>query len=109
MVMTRQHQILIKLKQELAKISGTTISDIILFGSQAKGRAGKGSDFDILIIPKQKPDWRQRRVIGDACAEVSIENDIVIDYKIISEDEIRDEPIGCHPLITDALKYGIHA
>jgi predicted nucleotidyltransferase len=107
--MTHQHQILIALKRELAGNNENQIIDIILFGSQAKGKAAAGSDYDVLIIPKQKTTWMQRRAIGDVCAEISIENDILIDYKIISEIEIEQEPIGCHPLIVDALKYGIHA
>jgi predicted nucleotidyltransferase len=107
--MTRQLQILAILKRELIGKSNTPISDIVLFGSQITGKAKSGSDYDVLIIPGQKPDWRQCRVIGDICAAISIENDILIDYRIISEDEIKHEPIGIHPLIVDALKYGIHA
>jgi predicted nucleotidyltransferase len=107
--MTRQHQILAALKRELDGKTDNQIVDIVLFGSQAKGKVNEGSDYDVLIVPKQKPTWMQRRAIGDVCAEISIENDILIDYKIISETEIEQEPIGCHPLIVDALKYGIHA
>jgi predicted nucleotidyltransferase len=107
--MTRQLQILAALKRNLIEKTKTPIIDIVLYGSQSTGRAKSGSDYDVLIIPKQKPDWIQCRVIGDICAEISIENDILIDYKIISEAEIEQEPIGCHPLIVDAIKYGIHA
>ncbi len=107
--MTFQNKILSALKRELDGKIESQIVDIVLFGSQAKGNAKAGSDYDILIVPKHKPTWMQRRAIGDICAEISIKNDILIDYKIISESEIDKEPIGCHPLITDALKYGIHA
>lgn len=107
--MTHQHQILAALKRGLDGKTDNQIVDIVLFGSQVTGMAQTGSDYDVLIIPKQKPDWIQRRAIGEVCAEISIENDILIDYKIISENEIEHEPIGVHPLIIDALKYGIHA
>jgi len=107
--MIHQNKILAALKHDLDVKIDNQIVDIVLFGSQAKGNAKNDSDYDILIVPKQKPTWMQRRAIGDVCAEISIENDILIDYKIISENEIEQDPIGCHPLIIDALKYGVHA
>jgi len=107
--MTRQQKILAILKHELIGKTKTPIMDIILFGSQARGKVKAGSDYDVLIIHEHKTDWKQRRSIGDICAEISIDNDILIDYKIISKEEIEHESIGCHPLIVDAIKYGIHA
>jgi predicted nucleotidyltransferase len=86
-----------------------SIADIVLFGSQINGKSDQFSDYDILIVPDQKLDLVMRRKIADVCAEISIENDILIDYKIVSKEEIDYEPIGYHPLIIDAIKYGIHA
>jgi predicted nucleotidyltransferase len=107
--MTKQQYILELLKKRLMGQNTPSIADIVLFGSQINGNSNQFSDYDVLIVPDQKLDWAQRREIADVCAEISVENDILIDYKIVSKEEIEHEPIGFHPLITDALRNGIHA
>lgn len=107
--MTKQQHILELLRCRLIGENKPSIADIVLFGSQMKGNSNQFSDYDILIVPDQKLNWTQRREIADVCAEISVENDILIDFKIVSKEEIEHEPIGFHPLIADALKYGIHA
>jgi predicted nucleotidyltransferase len=107
--MTKQQHILKILKGRLMGENKPSIADIVLFGSQINENANANSDYDVLIMPTKKLDWIQRRMIADVCAEISIENDIMIDYKIVSKEEIDNEPIGFHPLIVDALQYGIHA
>jgi predicted nucleotidyltransferase len=106
--MTKQQHILKTLKRCLMGENKSTIVDIVLFGSQINGNSNQFSDYDVLIVPDQKLDWAQRREIADVCAEISVENNILIDYKIVSKEELDHEPIGFHPLIADALKYGIH-
>jgi predicted nucleotidyltransferase len=107
--MTKQQKILKTLKMRLIGENQPPIADIVLFGSQINGNSNRHSDYDILIVPNKKLNGFQRREIADVCAEISIENDILIDYKIVSKEEIEHEPIGFHPLIVEALKYGIHA
>ena len=85
------------------------ISDVVLFGSQAKNKATKYSDYDILIITTDVFTWQERGRVRDLCYEVSLEFDILIDSKIISKPEIETKFWGKHPLITDALAYGIYA
>lgn len=52
---------------------GLRISKIILYGSQARGTAGAGSDIDLLVV---SPDfagmrpWRQWEALGKATAAV---------------------------------------
>jgi len=93
----------------LETIFGARISNVVLFGSQAKNSAGKNSDFDILIITTEKFTWQDRGVIRDICYEISLDYDILIDSKIITQPEIDTKFWGIHPLITDALNYGIYA
>lgn len=107
--MTKQQHILELLKKRLMDHNKPSIADIVLFGSQINGNSNEYSDYDVLIVPDQKLNWTQRRVIADVCAEISVENDILIDFKIVSKEEIDHEPIGFHPLITEALQHGIHA
>ena len=40
---------------------GDNLKDVVLFGSQANGTAHKDSDYDFLIILKEKADWKTER------------------------------------------------
>ncbi len=51
-------KILKDLKLSLIDKFGNNINDVILFGSQINDSAAKCSDYDILIILKDKPDWQ---------------------------------------------------
>ncbi|MCK9208336.1 MAG: nucleotidyltransferase domain-containing protein [Salinivirgaceae bacterium] len=46
------------------------VKDIVLFGSQAYGKAHKDSDYDFLIILRQKADWKVEREISDMCMKL---------------------------------------
>lgn len=107
--MTKKNRILQSLKTRLETTFIDRISKVVLFGSQATNNAGKNSDFDILIITKEQFTWQERGVIRDICYEISLDFDILIDSKIISQTEIDTKFWGIHPLITDALNYGIYA
>jgi uncharacterized protein len=107
--MTKKNKILQDLKIRLNSVFESRISEIVLFGSQAKNSANKNSDFDILIVTTDLFTWQERGLIRDICYEVSIEYNILIDSKIISQLEIETKFWGKHPLITDALNYGIYA
>ncbi len=107
--MTKKDRILQEISIRLKSRFNNRIADIILFGSQAKNTANKNSDFDILIVTSDQFSWKERGVIRDLCYEVSLKFDILIDSKIISLFEIDTKFWGKHPLITDALTYGIYA
>jgi len=107
--MTKKSRIIQTLKSLLKSVFNDRISDVILFGSQAKNTSNKYSDFDILIVTRDQFTWQERGQIRDLCYEVSLEFDVLIDSKIISRPEIETKFWGKHPLITDALAYGIYA
>lgn len=107
--MTKKNKILQSVKTLLKSAFSNRISDVVLFGSQAKNTANKYSDFDILIVTTDIFTWQERDKVRDICYDISLEYDIIIDSKIISEIEIETKFWGKHPLITDALSYGIYA
>lgn len=107
--MTKKNKILQAVKTILKSAFGDRISDVVLFGSQAKNTAKRYSDYDILIVTTDIFTWQERGQIRDLCYEISLEFDILIDSKIISRPEIEMKFWGKHPLITDALAYGIYA
>jgi uncharacterized protein len=107
--MTKKSRILQSIKKSLKSTYNERIVDVVLFGSHAKNTANKNSDFDILIVTRDPFTWQERGIIRDLCYEVSLEFDILIDSKIISQSEIETKFWGKHPLITDALAYRIYA
>ena len=98
-----------KLKSLLVARFGEDIREIILFGSQATGTAGKDSDYDVLIILNNDYDWRYRHKVISAIYELELEHDVFIDAKVISTHELNYTIKGKHPLYADALRGGIHA
>ncbi|MFN8208963.1 MAG: nucleotidyltransferase domain-containing protein [Bacteroidales bacterium] len=84
------------------------LKDIILFGSQVFGNEHRDSDYDILIILKQKSDWRIEREISDLCFEIDLKYDIVTDTHIIGEPELSTLR-GKQPIFVNAISNGLHA
>lgn len=107
--MTRKLEILQLLKTGIEKAFPERIKDVVLFGSQAENKENEDSDFDILILTKDIFDWREKGLIRDICYDVSVDFEILIDSKIISQIEVEKNFWGKHPLITDALNFGIYA
>lgn len=106
--MKNKTEIIKQLKNALESKYGNRIKDVILFGSQALGTAAEHSDYDVLIITREKPDWRFEREISDICYGIELERDIFIDTLIISEHELETIR-GKQPIFQNALKKGIYA
>ena len=84
------------------------LKDVVLFGSQANGTAHKDSDYDFLIILKEKADWKIEREISDLCFEIDLKYDILTDIHILSEGELSTIR-GRQPIFVNALANGLHA
>ncbi len=107
--MTEKIEILKKVKRLLITAFEDRIQNTILFGSQAKNINTNNSDFDILIVTKDIFGWKEKSIIRDICFDVSLDFEVIIDSKIISQKEIDNKFWGKHPLISDALNFGIYA
>ena len=84
------------------------LKDVVLFGSQADRKAHQDSDYDFLIILKQKADWKTEREISDLCYEIDLKYNIITDTHILSESEFTTLR-GKQPIFVNALSNGIHA
>jgi predicted nucleotidyltransferase len=84
------------------------LTDVVLFGSHAYGNAHNDSDYDILIVMKNKPDWKIEREISDLCYEVDLKYNITTDTHVIGEREL-DTLRGKQPIFVNAIANGIHA
>jgi len=84
------------------------ISEVILFGSQASGKAPDSSDYDILIIVNEDLPWQQQRKIVDETYLIDLKYNILTDVKIISESQLNTLR-GKQPFVQNALRRGIAA
>lgn len=106
--MSISNQSLLKELNHLLKVRfPDEVVDIVLFGSQVSGHTLKDSDYDILIILKQKADWKTEREISDICYEVELKYDIITDVHIISEIELSTLR-GKQPIFVNAISNGLH-
>jgi predicted nucleotidyltransferase len=107
--MTENHKIILSdLKTLLSQKYRDELKDVVLFGSQLKGKATKDSDYDILIVLKNPSDWKKEREISDLCYEIELKYGIITDTHILSEDELN-KPRGKQPIFENALFNGFHA
>lgn len=76
---------------------------IVLFGSQAEGTAGEGSDLDILVVMKSDlPRARRAAVVYKALAGLLIPKDVVV-YTPEEVEAWKDVP---EAFVTTALRRG---
>lgn len=94
------------LKNHLSNHYGTEVINVILFGSQAKNMEHPDSDYDVLIIMKNKYNWETKYKIIDLCYDIDLKHDIIIDPHILAEEEI-DTLRGKQPIFNNALRNGI--
>jgi predicted nucleotidyltransferase len=95
------------LKDSLRNEFGENVREVILFGSRLSEKAGEFSDYDVLIILKQKPDWIEKRKISEICYEIELQNEILIDSHILSVSEVGSLR-GKQPVFQKAIREGIH-
>ncbi|RIH65987.1 nucleotidyltransferase domain-containing protein [Mariniphaga sediminis] len=107
--MSEPIKILNQLKKNLKEVLGNRIQKVILFGSRIKNEENEYSDLDVLIVTDKIFSWKEKNIIRDICFDISVDYEILVDSKIISQEEIDTKFWGKHPLITDALKSGVYA
>ncbi|NJE25928.1 nucleotidyltransferase domain-containing protein [Thermococcus sp. MV5] len=72
-------QILLReLKENLEKVLGDEIEDIILYGSYARGDYSKESDVDILLVVKQKLDLDKYEKINEIVTKLTLKYGVVV-------------------------------
>jgi predicted nucleotidyltransferase len=84
------------------------LKDVVLFGSRSNGKFHKDSDYDILIVLKNKVDWKKEREISDWCYEIDLKYNVITDMHIISESEFTTLR-GKQPIFINAIEKGFHA
>ncbi|MBD3391093.1 MAG: nucleotidyltransferase domain-containing protein [Chitinivibrionales bacterium] len=83
---------------------GANLKELILFGSQARGDAKEGSDFDCLIVVQTiSPDVVE--AIDEAAGEVLLQHQTVISAFPISDRMRHERPFD--PLLLNVANDGV--
>ncbi len=98
-------EILSKVKQNFQQIYSDNLTQLILFGSQARGEATSESDIDILVVLKNQENQHNNHskiinLISDWC----IEYGVLVSCVYISESSFKQEK---SPLLLNIHQEGI--
>lgn len=89
---TKLTTILDELKQSLRNIYGEQLSQIILYGSQARGEAQPDSDIDILIVLNKSFDYSQEiERTSHLIADLSLKYNTLISRSFIDNLRLTSE------------------
>ncbi len=73
---------------------------VLLFGSRARGEATEESDWDILVLTKEKHSKATKRLIHNKLFPISVESAAFINLLLVQEDEWNTNP-GYYSLRTN--------
>lgn len=100
--------VLDQIKKKIQHLPEIDVVDVILFGSQVSGAVQSDSDYDLLIILKNKIDWKTKREIYSLSYDIDLEYNIITDVHILSSDEVNSLR-GKQPVFQNAIQEGIYA
>ncbi len=83
-----REEVLKKIKEVIlstAKKHGIEVDKIILFGSRARGDYKEESDWDILIVTKEKIDWKKRKMFLSEIRRNLIAKDIIPEVLLVDK------------------------
>ena len=98
-------EIIKKFQREIQKIYQQELSQLILYGSQARGDAKPGSDIDILVILKHgNNDQRKYQQVINLISDLCLEYEVLISCVYVSENQFLTEK---SPLLINIHREGI--
>ena len=99
-------KILRDLKRDLVEIYGDQLKAVYLFGSFARGEGRlPDSDIDVMIVLKGEFNyWEMDKLSSELVANLSLENDVVISTKLVSETRFAESKM---PLYVNVRKEGV--
>jgi predicted nucleotidyltransferase len=93
-----------ELKEQLSDV--TSLVDIIVFGSRARGDQDEYSDLDIsIIVPSLNTELKEK--IYEIVWQVGFDNYMVISPLVFTEDEIENSALRSAPIIKNIFEEGV--
>ena len=83
------------------------VTDVILFGSKARGDSSEESDIDLLLLTKEPLHWKERHAIIEALFDVEMKHDVVISIVVNTVHDWREGICTVLPLHKEINREGI--
>jgi len=95
---TESHSVLTAIKQRLYEVLGDEVRQIILFGSRSRGDAEEDSDYDILLLVRERTRELEDRVDDIAYEMLDRYGAVVTIFVLETETFEREthEPLFCN-------------
>ncbi len=87
--------------------SSFDVSDVILFGSKARGDDDEESDIDILLLINQSVSNTLRDNIVNALFDIELQYNVSLSPLIVSMEEWQEGPLSVLPIRDEIDKHGI--
>jgi predicted nucleotidyltransferase len=98
-----ERSILSKVVQTLRDRFGAT--EVILYGSAARGQMDEESDIDLLMVFPEL-DWEMQKEIIGVCFDAGLQCGRVISPNCYTKEELEHSPLRSSPLVLTARKEG---
>jgi uncharacterized protein len=86
--------------------SDLPVSQVILFGSKARGQADVYSDLDLLVIFSCPVTARLRDTVSEKLAEINLQNDVVLSSVVVFEKDWADGLLRYMPIYAEVQRDG---
>jgi predicted nucleotidyltransferase len=105
--MQKINDVIKEFRDEIVKLYGKRLSDIILYGSWARNKASEGSDIDLVVVLKGDitPGEEIDRMIG-IITEINLKYNVLISVYPVSE---TDYLTVKSPLLMNVRREGVPA
>jgi predicted nucleotidyltransferase len=100
---TEERDALSRVTKTLRDRFGAT--EIILYGSAARGQLDEESDIDLLVV-LPKVDWEMQKEIIGVCFDAGLECGRVISPNCYTIEEMERSPLRSSPLVLTARREG---
>lgn len=100
---TEEREALSQVTRTLRDRFGAT--EIILYGSAARGQLDEESDIDLLVVLPQL-DWEMQKEIIAVCFDAGLQCGRVISPNCYTKEEMEHSPLRSSPLVLAARREG---
>ncbi len=100
---TEEREALSQVTRALRDRFGAT--EIILYGSAARGRLDEESDIDLLVVLPNL-DWEMQKEIIAVCFDAGLQCGRVISPNCYTKEEMEHSPLRSSPLVLAARREG---